>query len=98
MRIGFIQAQGNDSRSYGIPLCFGYIAAVLKAEWDRPFEFRITSEPYDLVELQIDDAHALTFRKLHSDKWYSFTCSEGFLGGTHRTETLAEYGADDGRA
>jgi len=25
-------------------------------------------------------------------------CSEGFLGGTHRTETLAEYAADDGKA
>lgn len=53
---------------------------------------------YDLVELQINDAHALTFRKLHSDKRYSFMCSEGFLGGTHRTETLAEYAADDGKA
>lgn len=54
MRIGFIQAHGNDSRSYGIPLCFGYLAAVLKAEWDQPFDFRITSEPYDLIDFEPD--------------------------------------------
>ena len=53
--------------------------------------------PYDLVELQIDDAHAFTFRKLHSDKRYSFACSEGFLGGTRRSGPLAEYGADEGK-
>lgn len=51
-RLGFIQAQGNDSRSYGIPLCFGYIVAVLQQEWGEPFEYRITSEPYDLVDFQ----------------------------------------------
>lgn len=54
--------------------------------------------PYDLVELQVNDTQALTFRKLHSDERYSFTCSEGFLGGTHRSEPLAEYGAAEGKA
>ncbi len=53
-KIGFIQAQGNDARSYGIPLCFGYVASVLKHEWDQPFEHRITSEPYDLIDFQPD--------------------------------------------
>lgn len=54
--------------------------------------------PYDLVELQINDTHLLTFRKLHSDTRYSFTCSEGFVEGTLRSEPLAEYGADEGKA
>ncbi len=50
LKIGFIQAPGTDPRSYGIPLAFGYIASVLQHEWDQPFDFRITNEPYDLVE------------------------------------------------
>lgn len=54
LKIGFIQAQGNDSRSYGIPMAFGYLASVLQKEWNQPFEYRITSEPYDLVEFQPD--------------------------------------------
>lgn len=53
--------------------------------------------PYDLVELQINDTHTIAFRKLHSDKRYSFTWSEGLLGDTHRSEPLAEYGADEGK-
>ncbi len=54
LKLGFIQAQGNDSRSYGIPLAFGYLVSVLQHEWDRPFEYRITSEPYDLIDFKPD--------------------------------------------
>ena len=54
IKIGFIQAPGSDRRSYGIPLAFGYIASVLRHELGRPFDFRITNEPYDLVEFKPD--------------------------------------------
>lgn len=54
LRIGLIQAAGNDSRSYGVPLAFGYLIAVLRRHWDQPFDYRITSEPYDLVEYEPD--------------------------------------------
>jgi radical SAM superfamily enzyme YgiQ (UPF0313 family) len=54
IKLGFIQAPGNDSRSYGIPLAFGYLVSVLQHEWDTPFEFRITNEPYDLIDFEPD--------------------------------------------
>ncbi|MFQ5412150.1 MAG: radical SAM protein [Phycisphaerae bacterium] len=54
LKIGFIQAPGTDPRSYGIPLAFGYIASVLQHELDHPFDFRITNEPYDLVDYRPD--------------------------------------------
>jgi radical SAM superfamily enzyme YgiQ (UPF0313 family) len=54
LKIGFIQAPGNDSRSYGIPLAFGYLIAVLQQQWDKPFDYRITAEPYDLIEYEPD--------------------------------------------
>ena len=54
LKIGFIQAPGNDSRSYGIPLAFGYLISGLRQHWDQPFDYRITAEPYDLVEYEPD--------------------------------------------
>ena len=54
IKIGFIQAPGNDSRSYGIPLAFGYLAAALKQDWDQPFAYRVTAEPCDLIEYKPD--------------------------------------------
>lgn len=55
--------------------------------------------PHDLVELQIDGAHAIAFRKGHSDTRYIFTCSGAFLAGTgadaQRTEQVAEYGVGE---
>ena len=50
LKIGLIQTPGHDPRSYGIPLRFGYIVSVLERQWDQPFEYRITAEPYDLIE------------------------------------------------
>ncbi|MBU0637726.1 MAG: radical SAM protein [Planctomycetes bacterium] len=49
LKIGFIQAQGNDSRSYGIPLSFGYLIATLRQN-GLPFEYHVTAEPYDLAD------------------------------------------------
>lgn len=49
IRIGFIQAQGQDTRSYGYPLSFGYMASVLREALGRRFEFRIVSEPHELI-------------------------------------------------
>ncbi len=54
LRIGFIQAPGNDPRSYGIPLTFGYLISVLQQQWGQSFDYRITAEPYDLVEYEPD--------------------------------------------
>ena len=54
LKIGFIQAQGNDPRSYGIPLAFGYLVSVLQKETDQPFDYRVTSEAYDQVDFQPD--------------------------------------------
>ncbi|MFH1416770.1 MAG: radical SAM protein [Planctomycetota bacterium] len=54
LRIGFILAAGNDSRSYGIPLSFAYLVSVLQREWEAPFEYHITTEPYDLVDFDPD--------------------------------------------
>jgi radical SAM superfamily enzyme YgiQ (UPF0313 family) len=54
LKIGFIQASGNDSRSYGIPLAFGYLISALRSEGGQPFDYRVTAEPYDLIEYEPD--------------------------------------------
>lgn len=55
--------------------------------------------PHDLVELQLNGAHAVTFRKDHSSTRYTFTCSGAFLPNTEadaqRTEKVAEYGVGE---
>ncbi len=54
LRIGFILAAGNDARSYGVPLSFAYLVSMLQRDLDRPFEFHITTEPYDLIDFEPD--------------------------------------------
>lgn len=51
--------------------------------------------PHDLVELRINDAYVLTFRKRHGEERYTFECSRAFLPDTdvdeYGTEKIAEY-------
>jgi radical SAM superfamily enzyme YgiQ (UPF0313 family) len=54
LKIGFLQATGQDHRTYGTPLSFGYILSVLQRDWEGSFESRVADTPEELIAWEAD--------------------------------------------